>query len=117
MYINNQLQTITVPIPGKYTVYNAVAAVSATSMLGAQMQDVLVGLSGVKVPGRSEIVDINKTFAVLIGTLKRIDSVHGSCFGLCHNCPSFRKILYDESTSRTLNLEKSYAKKSSFAFT
>ena len=66
MYINKQLQTITVPIPGKYTVYNAVAAVAACSMLGAQMQDVLVGLSTVKVPGRSEIVDINKTFAVLI---------------------------------------------------
>ncbi len=30
------------------------------------MQDVLVGLSTVKVPGRSETVDINKTFAVLI---------------------------------------------------
>ena len=66
MYINKQLQTITVPIPGKYTVYNAVAAVAACSMLGAQMQDVLVGLSTVKVPGRSETVDINKTFAVLI---------------------------------------------------
>ena len=66
MYINKQLQTITIPIPGKYTVYNAIAAVAATSMLGAQMEDVLQGLSNVVVPGRSEIVPINKSFAVLI---------------------------------------------------
>ena len=66
MYINKQLQTITVPIPGKYTVYNAIAAVAVTSMLGAQMEDVLTGLATVKVPGRSEIVEIGKSFAVLI---------------------------------------------------
>jgi len=66
MYINKQLQTITVPIPGKYTVYNAIAAVAVTSMLGAQMEDVLKGLAEVKVPGRSEIVEIGKSFAVLI---------------------------------------------------
>ncbi len=66
MYINKQLQTIAVPIPGKYTVYNAIAAVAVTSMLGAQMEDVLKGLSTVKVPGRSEIVEIGKSFAVLI---------------------------------------------------
>lgn len=66
MYINKQLQTITIPIPGKYTVYNAMAAVAVTSMLGCQMEDVLKGLATVKVPGRSEIVEIGKSFAVLI---------------------------------------------------
>lgn len=66
MYINKQLQTITVNIPGKYTVYNAVAAIAVTSMLGAQMEDVLLGLSQTVVPGRSEIVPIGKSFAVLI---------------------------------------------------
>ena len=66
MYINKQLQTITVPIPGKYTVYNAIAAIAVTSMLGCQMEDVLKGLATVKVPGRSEIVQIGKSFAVLI---------------------------------------------------
>lgn len=66
MYINKQLQTITVNIPGKYTVYNAMAAIAVTSMLGAQMEDVLLGLSQTVVPGRSEIVPIGKSFAVLI---------------------------------------------------
>ena len=66
MYINKQLQTITIPIPGKYTVYNAMAAIAVTSMFSCQMEDVLKGLALVKVPGRSEIVDIGKSFAVLI---------------------------------------------------
>ena len=66
MYINKMLQNITVNIPGKYTVYNALAAISVTSMLGAQVEDILLALSKVKVPGRSEVVEIGKTFAVVI---------------------------------------------------
>lgn len=66
MYINKQLQTITVDIPGKYTVYNALAAIAVTSMLGAQMEDILQALAVIKVPGRSEVVDIGKSFAVII---------------------------------------------------
>jgi UDP-N-acetylmuramoyl-L-alanyl-D-glutamate--2,6-diaminopimelate ligase len=66
MYVNKQLETIRVSIPGRYSVYNALAAIAVTSMLGAQMQDILVALANIKVPGRSEIVDINKSFAVLI---------------------------------------------------
>ena len=42
------------------------AAIAVTSMLGCQMEDVLTGLAGVRVPGRSEIVPIGKSFAVLI---------------------------------------------------
>ena len=66
MYINRQPQVIKVAIPGRYTVYNALAAITVTSMLNAQMQDILVALSNVKVPGRSEVVDINKSFAVIV---------------------------------------------------
>ncbi len=66
MYINKMLQTVTINIPGRYTVYNALAAIAVTSMLGAQMDGILLALNAVKVPGRSEVVDINKTFAVLI---------------------------------------------------
>lgn len=66
MYINKHLETIRLGIPGKYSVYNALAAIAVTSMLGAQMQDILVSLPNIKVPGRSEIVDIEKSFAVLI---------------------------------------------------
>lgn len=66
MYINKMLQTVTVNIPGRYTVYNSLAAIAVTSMLGAQMDAILMALNNVRVPGRSEVVDINKTFAVVI---------------------------------------------------
>ena len=66
MYINKMLQTVTVNIPGRYTVYNALAAIAVTSMLGAQMEEILVALANIRVPGRSEVVDIAKTFSVII---------------------------------------------------
>ncbi len=66
MYINKMLETITVNIPGRYTVYNALAAIGVCSLLNCQMQDILLALANVKVPGRSEVVDINKTFSVII---------------------------------------------------
>ena len=66
MYINKMLQTVTINIPGRYTVYNALAAIAVTSMLGAQMDAILAALGEIRVPGRSEVVDIQKTFAVII---------------------------------------------------
>lgn len=66
MYINKMLQTVTINIPGRYTVYNALAAIAVTSMLGAQMDAILTALAEIRVPGRSEVVDIQKTFAVII---------------------------------------------------
>ncbi len=66
MYINKMLQTVTVNIPGRYTVYNSLAAIAVTSMLGAQMDAILSALNEIRVPGRSEVVDIGKTFAVIL---------------------------------------------------
>lgn len=66
MYINKMLQTVKVNIPGRHTVYNALAAIGVCSMLNSQMDAVLLGLANVKVPGRSEIVEINKTFTVML---------------------------------------------------
>lgn len=66
MYINKMLETINVKIPGRYTVYNALAAIGVCSLLNSQMDAILLALANVKVPGRSESVDINKTFSVVI---------------------------------------------------
>lgn len=66
MYINKMLETIHVNIPGKYTVYNSLAAIAVCSLFNCQMDAILFALANVKVPGRSEIVPINKTFTVMI---------------------------------------------------
>lgn len=66
MYINKMLETIHVNIPGRFTVYNALAAIGVCSLFNCQMDAILLALANVKVPGRSEIVDIKKTFTVMI---------------------------------------------------
>lgn len=66
MYINKMLETIRVNIPGRFTAYNALAAIGVTSMLGCQMDAILPALAELKVPGRSETVDIGKTFSVVV---------------------------------------------------
>ncbi|MBR1883410.1 MAG: hypothetical protein IJ809_00425 [Clostridia bacterium] len=66
MYINKMLETIRVNIPGRFTAYNALAAIGVTSMLGCQMDAILPALLELKVPGRSEVVDIKKTFSIVV---------------------------------------------------
>ncbi|MCX8074828.1 MAG: UDP-N-acetylmuramoyl-L-alanyl-D-glutamate--2,6-diaminopimelate ligase [Clostridia bacterium] len=66
MYINKMLQTVRVNIPGRYTVYNALAAIGVCSMLNSQLDSILLALSNICVPGRSEIVNVGKTFTIMI---------------------------------------------------
>ncbi len=66
MYINKMLETIRINIPGRFTVYNALAAIGVCSLFGAQMDSILAALAAVKVPGRNEVIDLNKTFTVII---------------------------------------------------
>ncbi len=66
MYINKMLETIHVNIPGRFTVYNSLAAIGVCSLFNCQIDAILLALNNVKVPGRSEIVDIQKTFTVMI---------------------------------------------------
>ncbi len=66
MYVNKMLETIKINIPGRFTVYNALAAIGVCSLFGAQMDAILMALEELRVPGRNEVVDINKTFTVII---------------------------------------------------
>lgn len=66
MYINKMLETIHINIPARFTVYNSLAAIAVCSLFNCQMDAILLALANVKVPGRSEIVDIEKTFTVMI---------------------------------------------------
>ena len=66
MFVNRMLETITIKIPGRFTIYNALAAIATTSCLNAQMDAITLALSNLKVPGRSEIIDLTKTFTVMV---------------------------------------------------
>ncbi|MBR3280429.1 MAG: UDP-N-acetylmuramoyl-L-alanyl-D-glutamate--2,6-diaminopimelate ligase [Clostridia bacterium] len=64
--MNRTLQRIKVPIPGRFTVYNALAAICVTAKLGASVEDMCVGLEGVQVPGRSEVVPSTRDFVIMV---------------------------------------------------
>lgn len=66
MFVNKMLETITIKIPGRFTIYNALAAIATTSFLNAQMDAITLALSNLKVPGRSEVIDLTKTFTVMV---------------------------------------------------
>ncbi len=66
MYVNKMLETIKINIPGRFTVYNALAAIGVCSLFGAQMDAICGALGALRVPGRNEVIDLNKTFTVIV---------------------------------------------------
>ena len=64
--MNRTIQRIKVPIPGRFTVYNALAAICVTAKLGASIDAMISGLEVVSVPGRSEIVPSTRDFVVMV---------------------------------------------------
>ncbi len=85
--INNSVENIEIEIPGEFSVYNALGAISVTEYLGVSSKDIVSALKRVRVPGRSELVN-NK-----LGLPIMIDYAHS-----------------DESLKNILNAVKSYTK-------
>ena len=58
---------ISVPIPGEFTVYNALAAISAALNMGLTMEDIIPSLTSLEpVTGRCEYLPLDKPFDVMI---------------------------------------------------
>lgn len=60
------LKNVFVPIPGKFNVYNALAAISVAKKIGVLDTDILSGLKLVKVKGRVEPVPTGRGYSILI---------------------------------------------------
>ena len=56
---------ISVSIPGKFSVYNALAAIGSCGLMGVPFEHIQKGLAGIRVPGRAEIVDVGKDYTVM----------------------------------------------------
>ncbi len=59
-------ERIKVFIPGRFSVYNALAAISVALKLGVSSENIKESLLDVRVPGRSELVDNKKDLAIMI---------------------------------------------------
>lgn len=66
---------VTVNIPGRFTVYNALAAIGVCGMLGIDFDAVKTGLENVQVPGRAELVPTGRDFSVIIDYAHTPDSL------------------------------------------
>jgi len=53
-------------IPGRFSVYNALAAICVTQKLGASAENIKEALEEVRVPGRSELVKNKKDLVIMI---------------------------------------------------
>ncbi|MDQ2086882.1 UDP-N-acetylmuramoyl-L-alanyl-D-glutamate--2,6-diaminopimelate ligase [Herbivorax sp. ANBcel31] len=66
---------IEVNIPGKFSVYNALAAIGSCGLMGVPFEYIKEGLKRVVVPGRAEVVNINKDYTVMIDYAHSPDSL------------------------------------------
>ncbi|KPU44041.1 UDP-N-acetylmuramoyl-L-alanyl-D-glutamate--LD-lysine ligase [Oxobacter pfennigii] len=58
---------IMLPMPGRFNVYNALAAAASCISEGISLEDIKKGLEEIKgVPGRSEVIDSGRGFTVII---------------------------------------------------
>lgn len=66
---------VSVPIPGRFSVYNALGAIAACEKFKVSKEDIVEGLKGIKVPGRAEIIDTGDNFNVMVDYAHSPDSL------------------------------------------
>ncbi len=64
--IGTRNERIKIDIPGRFSVYNALAAIAITTKLGCGADEIKEALLDLKVPGRSELVENPKGLTIMI---------------------------------------------------
>ncbi len=64
--IDGKNERVKTGIPGRFSVYNSLAAICVTTKLGANAEQIKEALLSVRVPGRSELVDNKKGLTIMI---------------------------------------------------
>lgn len=64
-----------VKIPGKFSVYNALAAISTANSFGCLSSEIQKGFDFLVVPGRSELIDLGRDFTVMVDYAHSPDSL------------------------------------------
>ena len=72
---NKVITKIRVGIPGRFTVYNALAAICVCIKLGCSVDNIIQALEVIKVPGRSEVVPNMRGFTILVDYAHTPDSL------------------------------------------
>jgi len=72
---STELGEVNVKIPGKFSVYNALLAMSVAKKLGCSKEEIQQGFDSLVVPGRSELVKIDADFTVMVDYAHSPDSL------------------------------------------
>ena len=64
--VSDRNERVKVDIPGRFSVYNALAAICVAKKLGVPSDKVIEALADIKVPGRSEMVPNKKEIPIMI---------------------------------------------------
>ena len=64
--IGDKNQRIKTGIPGRFSVYNSLAAISVANKFGCSVENIQEALLNVRVPGRSELVNNSKDLTIMI---------------------------------------------------
>ena len=64
--LKEEISNVYIPIPGKFNVYNALAAITVCNYIGVKKDDIISGLKSVKVKGRVEPVKISSEYSLFI---------------------------------------------------
>ena len=64
--VTDRNERVKVYIPGRFSVYNSLAAISVANKLGVPMETIKEALEEVRVPGRSELVDNKLGLTIMI---------------------------------------------------
>ena len=64
--ISDRNERVKVSIPGRFSVYNSLAAICVAKQIGIPSDKVIEALAEIKVPGRSEMVDNKKELPIMI---------------------------------------------------
>lgn len=73
--VRDRNERIKVSIPGRFSVYNALAAICVARLFGSDTQQMKDALENIKVPGRSELVDNKLELKIMIDYAHTPDSL------------------------------------------
>lgn len=73
--VKDRNERIKVSIPGRFSVYNSLAAISVARLFGSTVEQIKEALEKIKVPGRSELVENKKDLKIMIDYAHTPDSL------------------------------------------